>query len=353
MPVWLEEDVSTADEMRVLFCRKLANAIFGEACPDTMPNLWTKMIRSGARHGAYHLKQRVIMAACFPHVKEYPRVQAVCVQLGPDDIEQTSTPDASRIGWYNCELSFHLDSSAWRLDEELSELKDPPAVCRVTVCVSNLEFRKFASEENIIRLTTQPISLTLFTRKIETPDDMLQFVCKFEDMEGVYHCNITRQTTARIWFDLINSRSGKNVFVMRTPFLIRIASEAYKLPLSLKTRVMRCKTECIATYGVPPELDPDSFIGLYSANYYLAFSVAGNGVSSTKHELWPGIPLDFAHLEQQLPGCKVDFRITRIQFVCAISEREVVSMCPILPWICTQLARSRWVGGFVDFFNRL
>ena len=353
----IETDMSTAEEMKIMVYGKLQQLHLNSTKTESPLDVWRNLVKSATptSREVYILKRHVMVAACFPHIKPYPDFPIMCVQLGPEDLEPTSTPDASRVAWYRCTLSLHIDPPVWELDEELGELKDPPAVCRITVRVSNLVFKEFLEASTVLCNSPahKTVSFVLYNDPIRTQQEMCTFVRNFRFMAGLCHCS--SPVAESVWFDLINCRYGKNIFRLKVPYLFRMASEAYSMPEALRNFVYMLEQKEVDQFHYPAGLDPSTFIGLYSATYQLSFAAEKGHESLAGRELWSNVPSVFSELEQP-PGCCAVFYITNIEFVSTVKEDEILAMCHTP----SQKARNimltpfkGWVNEFVAFFNNL
>jgi hypothetical protein len=351
----IETDMSTADEMKVMLQCQLQQLHLNSTKTESLLCVWRNLVRSATpTREVYTLKRHVMVAGCFPHIKQYPDFPILCVSLGPEDLEPTGTPDASRVAWYQCTLSLHIDPPMWELDEELSELKDPPAVCRITVRVSNLKFKEVIEASTVLCISSahKAVHFGLHNDPLCTRQEMGAFVRSFRFMADFFHCSIPNPEES-IWFDLIHSRLGKNVFSLRLPYMLRMASEAYSVPEALRRHVYTLEESDIARFNYPPGLDPATFIGLYSASYQLSFATEKGRESLAGRELWQDVPSMFSELlVKQPPGCNAVLAVLNIKFVSTVEEAEVLAMCHHAP-SQTMLTPVKMVNDFVAFFNRL
>jgi hypothetical protein len=355
----IETDMSTAEEMIHMVASKLQQLHLTSTKTESVLGVWRNLVRSAtpSTREVYTLKRPVMVAGFFPHIKPYPDFPILCVSLGPEDLEPTGTPDASRVAWYQCTLSLHINPPVWELDEELWDLKDPPAVCRVTVCVSNLVFKEVLEASAVLRISQlhKAAYFVLYNDQLHTQQEMDAFVRNFRFMAGFFHCSSSnpQQLAESVWFDLMHAQLGKNVFMLRLPYLLRMASEAYSVPEALRRHVYKLEQSEADSISYPPGLDPSTFIGLYSASYQLTFSTEKDRAPPAGRELWPDVPSVFSELFKKQPGCSVALVILHIEFVSTVKEAEILAMCHAPSQAKKILTPFKWVNDFAAFFDNL
>ena len=347
----IETDMSTADEMVKMVFGPLQQLHLTRTKKESLFDMWRSLVRASSTSSeVYTLKRAVLVAGCFPHVKAHPDFPILCVPLGPDDLEPTGAPDASRVAWFQCALSLHIDPPVWDLDDELGELKDPPAVCRVSVRVSNLVFKEFldASDVQSFSSAHKAVHFGLHNDPLRTRPEMDAFVRSFRFMAGFFHCSVPSPEES-VWFDLMHSRVAKNIFTLQLPYLLRMASEAYALPEALRQRVYTLQQSEVDHFSYPPGIDPSACIGLYSATYQLTFATEKGRATLAGRELWPAVPSVFsALLEHPPPGCNAMLAVLNIEFVAAVAEAEILAM-----YDDNDAMVPPWMNDFVAFFNHL
>jgi hypothetical protein len=330
-------DMSTAHEMKCLYSCNLHHLRVNTSGVVTLLDFWKKLVKGYKHDGEYSFDHPSIMtAAC---ASPPPNVACVLLDSG------ISTPDPSRVAWFTCTYFLSISPAIWKLTEELEELNDPPSVCRVTLGVSNLVFREFASAEELVELSNK----SSIARGIEIFKDLYstEFHHKLKIAEQYYHTYVTPQTTELIWFNLINnSRRGENIFVMDLPFPFRMASN---VPESLQKHVYSIDKESLCNIPAVPNLDPDSFIGLYSGTLILkCFSKIDGSLPSANHELWPHIPLAYADIEHQRPECVLYLSIQNLKFQSTITEESI--RC-LLPQKGKEYAVVNWFRPYLNIFD--
>ena len=353
--VVLETTMSTAQEMVRMMYDQLQQLDLKRTKNESPLEVWRHLVKSSdmSTKGKYTLARPVMVAACFPHIKPHPNFPIICVQLGPEDIGPTSTPDASRVAWYRCTLSLHIDPPVWELNEELGELEDPPVACQITVRVSNLVFQQFLDANTAMRNVRKTVNLSLYNDVMCTQQEMCKFIESFNYVAGLCHCgNSRRQIAESVWFDLVNARQGKNMFLLKVPYLFRMASGEYPVPEALQDYVCTLEQRDIDGQRYPTGLDPTAFIGLYAATYQLSLSTDKSRLSLVNSELWPNIPASFSELEQP-PGCYVGLFMTIIEFVSTVREQEIMAMCQPSSRVRKTSTLFKLVNDFVEFFNKV
>ena len=331
----LTAEISTAREMKCFFSKNLHHFRINPSVAMTMLDFWKKLVNNST-HSICH--PSLVVAACAS-----PPPNITCVLLDKD----ISTPDPSRVAWFTCTYSLIISPAIWKLTEELEELKDPPCVCTVSIEVSNLVFDRFASVNELKRLTRQPLNekgVIIFYNPFSTES----FKHDLKYIERFYHTYVTPQTTERIWFDLITKgRRGKNIFVMNMPFLFRIASI---VPVSLQEHVyLFDKEELRNIPAFPDRLDPDSFIGLYSGTFVLkCLTSKESSLPLVNRELWPDIPQEYADIEHQRPGCVLNLSIHDLKFESTITEESI--RC-LIPRRRREYAVVNWFKPYLNIFN--
>ena len=342
-----ETNFATAFEMKYFFCENIFCLRFGDKKTETQLEFWKRLVRASTKdEGKYSLRHPALMvAAC-----SSPPPNITCVQLSNDSI---STPNPERVAWYACTYSLSISPAAsWKLTEELEELNDPTSVCKIRVEVSNLVFKEFVTDLEELKKRKNDDSLWISSshKQIKGRDEMRGFIDAFKYITRTCHTYVTPQTAERIWFDLITkSRHGKNAFMMELPFLIRIACN---VPKSMEHYVLLSSKENISTIQSFPDMDPDSFIGLYSGWLVLnCYTKKDSTLPLVNRELWLDIPSDFSELEYHNPGCVLSLSIQHLKFVTTVSEEMIRCFIPAKK--NREYAVFSWFNPYLNIFNNL
>ena len=131
--------------------------------------------------------------------------------------------------WYTGNLILTITPpDAWELTQELIELTDPTVVpCHVRIQMCNLQFKSFVSDVNRLCEDTTQHVINVFKGSVLTHADLCSLAERIDMVARFSHCRFTDTLADRIWYDLIQSSTGKNMFSIQMPFLVRIVTMGY------------------------------------------------------------------------------------------------------------------------------
>jgi hypothetical protein len=289
-------------------------------------DLWRQLVQSKTSPGEYQLTRPLRIACVFPDYQSFKHPRFPCLKLTDGDIIPTRTSDPTKAGWYECELSMHIDP-VWELDEELAFVHDPPSVCRVSLRVSELTFCKDADVAQLqeVYATVSTAALQISSGEVYTQGDIHDLIRDIKRTTHFFHHPFSEDIPARIWWDLVISRHSKNEFRMTLPFTLRITSKNARLPRKISDNVMVLDPARLREFGFPSTTNPDSCIGLYSADIYMALQFQKDAVLLMSKELWPDIQ-PVLTVKTKAPKCYVSLLFYKVRFQSLVRKDEVHSM---------------------------
>ena len=244
---------------------------------------------------------------------------------------------------------------AWQLDADLCQLTDPPGPCRVIVRVDGLVFDSYVDVSKMrYEIGSEKYIRFQDALAIQTNGDVKKLENLMHAIVDLLHCSYSPDTAKRIWFELTNSRTGKNMFALKTPFLIRLAPSGFDSSRIHESSLIKCDRKCLLSCGVPSERDLDTHVGLYSSYIVMVFSSDESGIPRHKQELWPDISQDLCQLLSPPQKIYVSILFTEINFVSFTSKDEIRSMW-YKPTPRVKMADSvqRWWAGVHSYMQEL
>jgi hypothetical protein len=289
-------------------------------------DLWRRLIRSKTGPGEYHLTRPLFVACVFTSHPSCDSLRFPCLKLTDDDIVPTRTQDPTQVGLYECTLSMHVDP-VWELDEELAFVHNPPSACRVSLRLEELTFYKEANVASLQEAftTVKTIALEISSGEVYSPSDIYDLIQDIRRASHFFHHPFSDDIPAKVWWDLILARHSKNEFKMPLPFQLRITSTNARLPRRIADAVMTVDPGQLREFGFPPTLNPDTCIGLYSAQLYLALQMTRDAVLLVGQELWPDIQPVLTE-KIKAPKCHVTLLFFDVKFVALVRKDEVAAM---------------------------
>ena len=113
---------------------------------------------------------------------------------------------------------------------------------------------------------------------------------------------------------------------MTMPFKLRITSKNAKLPRSIRDVVLVLDSDQLHKYGFPSNLNPDSCIGLYTVDLFMALQMnKKDKIPLIISELWPDIQPVLTE-KTKPPHCHVTLVLYKIKFASLVRKDEVHSM---------------------------
>jgi hypothetical protein len=200
---------------------------------------------------------------------------------------------------------------------------------------------------------TSRLGVSQFNEGLFTQSDLQNFLHQFKVFNAAYHRPLSQANTERVWFDLIQGRKSKNIFILNAPFLLRIVSTRYTFSGIPAESVLIMNDMFFESRHIPADHDPDQCVGLYSSRISLILTnVPDEHFPSVNTELWPDIQQPLQSLKP--PGCYVDFCYTHVTFVSTASEKEIQSMWGAEVVESTVGARARgWWKGVHDYMQKV
>ena len=358
------DNMCTKDEMITMLSDVLRPLLI--KCP-TFPcifSLWERIVRSKTGPGEYSVSVPMQIPMYFPHALEtlskttgsssssssssisivdLESIKSHLFPLEEKDVLSTQTPDASRIAWFAGKMTLTISpDDVWELTREIAELRDPPTPCHVKIHMSNLLFKSFADIDillSIFRSESTDVPISVFVDVVRSHEDLCSLKAKFSNFTRYLQCIFTDKLADRVWYDLIRSRCGDNIFLMEMPFLFRMVTSGYDVNRIPANSVARLRKELVGTYNIPLDHDTDTKIGLFSSYIRLVIAKDNNtGVPLFREELWPDISpllsaLSLPPQQQQQPssssavvGIKVWLYLSHVRYVSSTSEEDVWSL---------------------------
>ena len=288
-----EQDMRTKEELQGMISEVLQFLLFETSCYKTILELWRSLVKSANETGESQLSMPVYVPMYFPHVKsleEFGHIPCKCFALGKDDIEATGTQDPSQLSWYGGFLVMRVSPPVWELAEDVSDLLDPPTPCRVSLSLPCPKFRQIVDNEVMKEHFTSRLGLCQFNEGLFTQSDLQKFLHQFKFFNAAYHRPLSQANTERVWFDLIQGRKSKNIFILNAPFLLRIVSTRYTFSGIPAESALIMNDMFFESRHIPADHDPDQCVGLYSSRINLILTnVCDEHFPSVNTELWPDI----------------------------------------------------------------
>jgi hypothetical protein len=175
-----EQDMTSTQELDDMVRYQLSRFqnLNGKWCRSL--ELWRQIVRSRTGPGEYNLELQPLLIPCiFPEYQSFVNPHFQCLKLTEGDIIPTQTPDPTKAGWYECELSMHVDPPGlWELEEELAFVHIPPSVCRVSLRLSDLTFYKDTDVVSLQKVyaSINTNALEIFSDTVSTPHDIYDLI---------------------------------------------------------------------------------------------------------------------------------------------------------------------------------
>ena len=308
--------------------------------------------------GRYSLSAPLQIPMYFPHAL------ATNIDLGSlpfhhfplceKDMLHTKTPDASKMAWYAGKMTLTISPDVWELKQDLAELSDPPVPCHVKIRMSNLQFKSFADVNELCEYQAESNRhiINVFRGDVRSHEDLRSLAQSMDNIARFSHCRSTDSSSSsnnnkladRLWYDLIQSRKGKNMFFMQMPFLVRMVTLGYDVSQTPTDSIMRLEKNVeeegsFATfYKIPADHNTDSRIGLFSSCLNMIVSNDRSRIPLLHEELWPDISPSLSGMMMSSPppllsssssssnGINVWVYFSNVKYVSCTTEQEIYSM---------------------------
>ena len=291
---------------------------------------WNRVIQSKVGPGKFFLADSINIPVYFPHAvtgDAAKKLRAVCYPLSEQKNSAVmGNVDMSKPAIYAGTMLLEVSPSEWDITRDISELTDPPTMCCLKLCITNLVFMK-TEEPNLIDYygVCHILNPVLFLNGVvggPNPDEKLQKLSDaISSIAAKSHHTYTHELRDRLWFDLVQSRVGKNSFLLKMPFLIRMVSDKYKTDIVKRSSLLVLKSSDIENLYFPLDYHPDTRIGLFTS--YLSMEVT-SGIPSNDKELWRDIPLSLSDISQV--GFTINILLTQLVLVSFADEEEIYAM---------------------------
>ena len=293
-------------------------------------NVWRRVIQSKVGPGKYLMADSVNTPVYFPHAvtgDAAKKLSAVCYPLSDHNSAVMGNVDMSKAAIYSGTVLLDISPCEWDISCDISELGDPPTVCCLKIRITNLVFIKSEEPDLIDYYGVCHISnpVLFLDGRDPNPDEHLKNLSDaISSIAAKLHHTYTHELRDRIWYDLVQSRIGKNSFLLKMPFLIRMVSDNYKVELVKRNSLLVLKSIDLEDRFYPSDYHPDTRIGLFTSYLSMEMTQGDSGILSNDKELWRDIPLSLSDISQV--GCTVRILLTQLALVSFADEEEIYAM---------------------------
>jgi hypothetical protein len=284
--------------------------------------LWNELILSKTAPGVYHMIHSINIPVYFPYYCNPPSMH--CIQIHESQIDFSQTDDPTRPAWHYAKVEITIDPPCmWELTPDISMLKKPQGLCRVTIRVFDLLFHRFIDTDTERHKFVK--TMTVCNMHIATKADITSFLDAPGFQMKYLHTSTKKDLTARIWHDLIKSPIRKNSFAIKLPHMIRVMSDSITDRSSIPSgiSVLSVTDDILQKTGFPDS--EKCSVGLCSATINLILMHPQSRIIPVTVDLWPDIPHELAGFTKP-PNCRIGLYLSDVCFVKIASQKELLAM---------------------------